>query len=194
MQRVTATWNGWAGAPGTSTLWFQGSSIIPATTIKPLFDAWAPYIPSSINIQVNNTGELVDPDTGKVTGTWSSAAVASTPGTGTAATLLLAQGVQLRLDTGSYRNGKHIRGRIYFIPCLAAAVSSVGTVAAGVITAMDAAAASLSSASGAQWGVYHRALYDTSVKPPVLTRNGEFLAAPTIRTQSKVAVLTSRRD
>jgi len=194
MQRVTATWTGFAGAPGTTTLWFQGSSIIAPTAIKPFFDAFAPYIPPAVSIQVNGNGELVDPLTGEVTGTWPGAAAGVTVGTGTASTLLLTEGPMMGLDTGAYRRGHQVRGRIFLIPCLAAAVSSTGAVAAPVITAMNTAATNLISVSGSQWGVFHRPLKDYSVKPPVIKESGEFIAAPFIGCHTKVGSIRSRRD
>lgn len=194
MQKMTATWTGFTGAPGTTTIYFQGASIVGPGVLKTFFDAWAPFIPNTVSVQVNATGELVEPTTGQVTGTWSVAPVAAVVGSAVGGVLVVTQGVQMRLETGSFRRGKHIRGRFFCIPSSSAVLASNGTVASNAISALTAAGNSLVTGSNAQLGVFHRPLKDYSVKPPVIKEQGEFIPASTCTPLSKVAVLRSRRD
>jgi hypothetical protein len=194
MQKMTATWTGWSGAPGTTSIYFQGAAIVNPSVLKAFFDAVAPYTPTTVTIQVNNSGELVDPPSGKVTGSWSTSSVASTAGTATAQAMTPSSGIQVRIETGTFRDGKHIRGRFYLIPGATGSYTNTGQITGTVTSAIQTAANTLVSASGSQIGVYHRALYDTSVKPPVLKRSGEFIVAQSLLVLGKPASLTSRRD
>lgn len=193
MQKAVAIWSGFTGAPGYSTLWFQGSSIIDPSVIFGLFNAYAPYIPTTVSIAVQNTGELVEPTDGKVMGTWASGTIQTVTGTGTSA-LSPTAGLQVRIETGAFRRGKHIRGRVFFIPMGSANFATGGVLNAAMVSAMQTAANNLRSASGAQWGVFHRPVYDRTVKPPVLKTPGEFIASQSVFVPSKVCSLTSRRD
>lgn len=194
MQKMTATWQGFTGAPGTSTFWMQGSSILDPGLIKTFFDAYAPYIPSTVTIQVNGTGELVDPLTGQVTGTWSGTTPAVTTGSAGAGVLQVSSGPQVRVETGAFRRGKHIRGRIFLVPVSSVALATNGLLSSTAQTALQTAATNLRSASGAQWGVFHRPVKDTSVSPPVVKEQGEFIASSSVVVLTKMASLRSRRD
>lgn len=193
MQKMTATWTGFTGAPGTTSVFFQGSSIVNPQILKTFLDSWAGNIPAAVKIQVNGSGELVEPTDGKVVGTWTGVTPALITGTGTGS-LNLSVGMQLRIETGAFRNGKHIRGRFYLIPSTGGTFDSIGAVTSTVVSTVQAAANTLLTASGSQIGVFHRPVYDRTVKPPVLTRPGEFIPAASLVALSKGAVLTSRRD
>jgi len=194
MQKMTATWTGWAGAPGTSTFYFVGTSILDPLIVHDFFAAVAPYLPASTRIQVAGSGELVEPTNGQVTGTWNANVPAVVAGTGAGGVPQLAMGPQVRLDTGSYRRGKHIRGRIYLIPSQSVAMDSTGQVAAATVTAITGAATALKGSSAGQWCVFHRPTFQPGVKPPVLVNPGEAIAIQTTTCMAKPAVLRSRRD
>lgn len=194
MQKMTATWTGFTGAPGTTSIFFQGSSIIDPSVLRTFFVAYAPYIPPTVTIQVNSTGELVEPTDGKVMGTWSGTAPAAVVGTGTGTSLLATEGAQVRIETGAFRRGKHIRGRFYLIPSATSILQSNGTIAGSAVTALQAAADTLRSQSAAQIGVFHRPVYDYTVKPPLLKTAGEFIGSTNLVVLSKTASLRSRRD
>jgi hypothetical protein len=194
MQKMTATWTGWAGAPGTSTFWFQGASILDPVMVQQFFSAASPYLPASTRIQVAGTGELVDSTNGQVNGTWSMTQPALVSGTGAGGVPQLAMGPQIRIDTGAYRRGKHIRGRIYLIPSQSVAFDSTGMIAAATVTALTTAANALRTSSSGMWGVFHRPTYQPGTKPPVIVNQGEFIPATLVVCQAKPAVLRSRRD
>jgi hypothetical protein len=194
MQKMTATWTGWAGAPGTSTFYFQGTTILDPAIVHDFFAAAAPYLPASTRIQVNGSGELVDPLNGQVVGTWSATTPAVVPGTGAGGIPQLATGPMARLETGSYRRGKHIRGRLFLIPSQSVALDSTGMVATATVTALNTALNQLKAASGGQWAVFHRPTFQPGVKPPVLVNSGECIPIQSATLNSKPAVLRSRRD
>lgn len=194
MQKMTATWTGFTGAPGTTTVFWNGGTLVNPSQLKTFFDAYAAYIPNTVSILVNASGQYVESTTGLVTGTWSMSGPAPTIGTATGGVLLTAQGAQVRLETGQFRRGKHIRGRFYLIPCYSSILQSTGVISTTAKSALDAALQTMNSNTGGMFGMWHRPLKDYSVKPPLLKEPGEWISVPSATVNTKVAVLTSRRD
>jgi len=193
MQKRVCTWAGFTGAPGYTTFYFKGDTLQSEAQLTNLFAAVAGNLPPSITITIPNTGELVDPSTGEVTGTWTVGTQAVVTGTGTTA-LVPTSGPQVRWTTGQFRRGHQVRGRTYFIPINAAAFATNGVIAATLVSGIQTAANNLINGSSGMFGVWHRPLKDYSVKPPILKDPGEWIPVTTATALAKPASLTSRRD
>lgn len=111
------------------------------------------------------------------------------------------QGV-LRLRTGSYSDGREIRGRV-FLPGVPAAAVASGAPHPDYVTAMQAAGAALVADATCTLVVYRRERQAyagvgspgmVGYRPPHDYRAGSFAAVTTTQCWSKFGVLRSRRD
>lgn len=193
MQKIVVQWNGFTGAPGYSSLFFKGDTLQSPNLVTNFFSAYGPYIPSTVHMVVPNNGELVDPSNGQVTGTWTLSSGTDIAGTGTGA-ISPTEGPQVRWETGQFRNGKHIRGRTYFVPMGAANFATGGILNATMCNVLQQAADTLRTSSGGMLGVWHRPKFDHTQKPPVLVRPGEWIPTTSSVVPTKSVSLRSRRD
>ena len=69
LYRCRASWTGFSGAPGVTTMYGLVSGAL-VTTMHDLFVALGPYLPDSVTVQVEATGDVIDDATGALTGAW----------------------------------------------------------------------------------------------------------------------------
>jgi hypothetical protein len=197
LQKLQIQWaagtSQWVGGPGYTSVFCNASSIAQPGPLQTFVTAILSYVPSGITLTVPNNGELIDETNGHVTGTWTTGSSTTQTATGTGS-MLLTTGPQVRLETGSFRRGKHIRGRLFLVPSHAGAIAGNGYLSATTANAVQAAADTLRTSWSGQWSVWHRPLYDYTVKPPVLKVPGEILPVTSVVCPTKPASLTSRRQ
>lgn len=148
MIRYRAVISGATGLPGLFTAYFVGST--PATTAEGLEAAsrvravWAAlpsHLPSSASLTFGPTADVIDPSTGKRTGSLSFAAPAGLSGTGGTAQTPLGMCIQGGLRTGVFNNGREVRGRSFIGPLIQGDIA-VGGVPGGTLTTAVATALS----------------------------------------------------
>lgn len=137
MWRLRATWSGApVVGPGLTTFYaLDGSPGFPAA-VRTMLNTWASSIPSGITITVPNNGDVIDPATGTLTGSWtdgSAPAPISTTGTG-----VFARGVgaQVRWRTLGVVAGRRVVGSTFIVPINAGGFESDGTLGSATIAAL----------------------------------------------------------
>jgi hypothetical protein len=193
IEKCVLTWTGFTGAPGYTVLYFKaGSANSSQSALKTFIVTVAQYIPSAITISFPAGGDVIDEATGKAVNTWSTTQQSAAVGTA-ATTWVSMAGAQTRWETGAFANGHRVRGRTFWVP-LAIGNFTQGLVTAACANGINSAATSyLGGISFAQL-VWHRPVYDHSVKPPVLTRPGLGYPVASAVTPTKAVYLSERRD
>lgn len=192
LQKIVVTWSGFAGAPGYSTLFFSGTTIVSSAVPTAFFQTVGPLTPTGTTITIPNNGELIDEETGKMTGTWQSGSGGTSAGA-TTSSYVPQSGAQIRWDTTSFFNGRRVRGRTFLVPLNLNQYTTGGVILPASITSLQGAANTLISASGGTFGVWHRPVYSTGTGDPVLQKPGVFFPVTTALAVTKPCTLNSRR-
>jgi hypothetical protein len=193
MQKIVVTWTGFSGAPGYSTLFLNGASIISAATIGALWTAAAPFTPTGTIITVPSSGELVDPETGKVTGTWASGVGPVGNGAGTSS-YAPQSGMQVKWQSTAFVNGRRAVGRTFFVPLNLNQYTTGGVILPATVTTMQTAANNMLGSTGNAVVVWHRPVYDHSTNPPTLVKPGATSPVSLAVVPNKVVTLRSRQN
>lgn len=156
----TAVWTGFAGAPGYSTFRHRitGTEANAAQAghddVWNFFTALNTLLPSDVDVTVDPVVTIHDSDTGENTGE----VVVGTP-TGVVSGNNLGNwsgqvGAAIEWETGTYINGRRLRGRTYLVP-LGGFSDDDGTVSGGAVTTIMTAAANIVN-SPQDFIVWHR--------------------------------------
>ena len=76
-----AIWTGFTGAPGYTTWYFDGTTTTNVVQMRTFFDNIKGLLPSTVSVQVQNSGLTINDATGAAVGTWSQASAAIVTGT-----------------------------------------------------------------------------------------------------------------
>jgi len=122
----------------------------------PFFNSIVALLPSGLTISVPSSGDLVEDQNGKLSGTWS---VGATPpvvtGSGLGAYAGNA-GAVVHWLTAGVANSRRVRGRTFLVPLLPGAYDSTGSLATTTITTLTNAANGLVAGAGGNFLVWHR--------------------------------------
>jgi hypothetical protein len=192
LARVRSLWTGAAGLPGYTNLYFSDieTSNPPLGDIAAFWTALANYIPTDISIQVEGSGLIIEDSDGEAFGSWSTTAPAAVGATGVGAYSAPA-GAGITWNTGSFADGREVRGRTYIVPTTTNAFESNGSLISAFIAAADAAAEALITASAGRFKIWHRPVKNDL---GVVTRAGSQHEVTSAVVADKSYVLTSRRD
>lgn len=194
IDKLVATWAGFSGSPGYTSFYFsaaQGPSMQPK--VVAFFQAIAPYITPNVTVTVPASGVTIDASTGQEVNAWSGGSSTLVTGTHTNLTFAPELGAMVRMETGQFRRGRRVRGRLFLVPISMGNFTAQGVLTTTAANAINAAATALNSLQG-QWIVWHRPLKDYSVKPPTLKETGEALPITSTTCPLKSTYLSSRRD
>lgn len=183
LMKIPVLWNGFAGAPGYS-VFYRNTTTIATAEIRTFYDSVKALLPATVDINVPNSGDLVDEATGELAGTWNTAANAIVAGTSVAG-YAAPVGAVVRWLTAGINNGRRVRGRTFLVPGAAGMQQSDGTLLGTAQATLQAAASALVTADGAALGVWHR---------PVNGAGGAFHLMTAADVPDRMAVLRSRRD
>lgn len=191
MIKVTAKWSNFQGAPGYSTFYFAGGGGLitdsqqVTTRVVDAFAAIQNVLPLGVGVEVQDEVELVDSDTGMLTGYETVDGGDRMIGTGTG-TWSAASGAVVNWGTNDVRFGRRIRGRTFIVPIAGASYDSGGTLASGAITKLQAFGDALTGVDfDSEFGVWSR---------PRSGTGGVFASVTSYRIPDMAAVLRSRRD
>lgn len=158
--RHTAVWTGSPGLPGYTQLYQshttgQGTDAqVGHDAVHDLFEALAALIPEEITVTVDPLYQIIDAVTGETTGEF----VVGTPAAVTAGEYVggwaSQVGVLIEWVTGTFLNGRRLRGRTYLVP-LGATTETDGTLPATTVQTVAAAAANVVN-STIPFVVWHR--------------------------------------
>lgn len=189
--RITAMWSGFTGAPGYSAFHFAGGGglISDATQcverVEAAFDEIKAWLPSTVSIQVDSEVEVLDSDTGELTGAEDVGTRTAIQG-GTAGPYSAATGAVINWRTGDYRFGRRIRGRTFIVPIAGDAYEADGTLGVNPRGRFQAFGNIMTSSDfDSEFGVWSR---------PRNGSGGVFASATGYSVPDMAAVLRSRRD
>lgn len=183
LQKVIIDWTGFQGAPGYSIL-YRSDTTPAVDNIRTFLDSVKALLPSGVNVKVRTSGDIVDSSTGALTGSWSVGASAAVVGIASGS-YVGGAGAVVRWLTDGIVGGHRVRGRTFLVPLVYTAFESNGTLAAGTVTTILAAAAALVTSEGTEFGVWHR---------PVNGGGGQWFNVVGADVPDRSALMRSRRD
>lgn len=157
MIRIRAAWQNWPGAPGVTTF-YQDPAVAQAdaASVRTMFNAIAALLPSGLTVTVPATGDLIEENTGALSGSWSvTPAPTVVTGTGTGAYAGNAGAVMHWLTT-TVVNGRRVRGRSFIVPLIGSAFFTDGSLATATITTLANAASAMIATTADHFVVWHR--------------------------------------
>lgn len=139
MLRTTTEWTGFTGAPGYTTLHFDGLTAADATAAHSATAAFWQTLDQELWSGQQGTvlGDVpvIDPATGDITNMNTVAPVVITC-TGSGDALPPTNQMLVRWRTGFYQAGREVRGRT-FVPGLRETTVTAGTIPAGTVTGFE---------------------------------------------------------
>lgn len=131
--RVTAEWTGFSGAPGYSNFHFIGDGggydlAGARSVVHGFFDAMSNSLPNSVEVSINQQGEILDTLTGELTGYLDDDTLLEPVSGGPNTTYSGATGAVVNWLTGSVRAGRRVRGRTFLVPLDALSFDATGTL------------------------------------------------------------------
>nr|CRY96689.1 hypothetical protein [uncultured prokaryote] len=191
INRVTARWQGFPGAPGYSNFYFtdlpSDTSVLEARQrVQSFFSEFKAYLPDSVEIVVENEVAIIDEATGEVTGFQAPTdVVPSVVGTSTGA-YSGPSGAVVNWTTSGVRGGRRVRGRTFLVPLSSASYDSGGTLSNLTLEAIrDGIDAMIGTGFDSGLGVWSR---------PGAAGAGQFFEVTGGSVPDLAAVLRSRRD
>lgn len=142
INRARVVWSGWPGGPGLSTFYFDQAT----TNMAALLAFWTSartVVPAGVSFNVPNSGDQIDPGTGKIVGTWTGSGGGVTTTTGTAAAYSGTSGCVIRWQTGGILNGRRLLGRTYMVPLKGSMYGNDGSIDEASIASLVTACATL---------------------------------------------------
>ena len=183
IQKVQCLWQNFPGAPGYTNFFFDVASPPPVSSIVTFWTALQGILPSGLTVSVPNSGDEIDPTTGKIVGSWSAGSSAVVTMTAAAA-FSGGSGAVIHWLTSSVVNGHRVRGKSFIVPLTTGNYDSQGNLSAACLTTLRNAAAGLVTAGAGLFSVYRR--------PTTFTAGNEFPITGS-SVPDLAAVLRSRR-
>lgn len=147
----------WSGSPivgpGLSTFYFENVLSSYPTDVLALYTAIRSYVPVGVTWSVPNAGDVIDEETGVLTGAWSTGTAGTETSTGVGG---FAQGVGARIawHTATIRGGRRVRGSTFLVPLRSGAYDTAGTIDSTILTALRTAAQTLLTATAADQRIW----------------------------------------
>jgi hypothetical protein len=179
IHQIRVAWTGAIGTPGVSTFYCSGPAASMQASLVTFFTNEKSLIPAAYNITVPNTGTDIDTATGQPSGTWTGGTATTIAGTG-AGNYSAPSGACIIWHTGSYLNGRELRGKTFMVPLMATCYATNGTLNDTDRAGMQSDANVLRGSAGTMV-VWSR-------------RAGAVATVSSATVADKAAVLRSRRD
>jgi len=176
--------SGVSGLPGVATFHF-GTAVTDMSALRTFWDALKANFPNSWVLSIPNSGDVLNEDTGQITGAWSGTTQTNVVGTGGVGAYLSTAGPMIRWSTPQVVNGRRPIGKTFLVPAMSSQFSSSGTILGSFVTSASAAAAALIVAYAGELKIYHR---------PVAGHGGVGCTVTAGVCANKQVVLRSRRD
>lgn len=156
MLHATIDWTGFPGAPGFTNLYFLGGltqSEVDAVNgyLQTFTDNLHFFVPSNVTLQARQQVEEIDPGAGTLLGVLNST-TAPSAWTGAVTGLYSApSGAVINWQTPGIHAGRRVRGRTFVVPLGGTQYDSSGTLLAGAVTGINAAATALNASTLGVW-------------------------------------------
>jgi len=151
----------WSGTPlvggGVST--FYTSNLAPATfttAVRTFLAACGGLFPAGTTITPPSGGELIDENTGALSGVWTMTPGAALSGSGGAGAYAAGVGMRVRWNTAGVTRGRRVRGTTYLLPAMASTYQSDGTIADSNVALVQTAADTLVAADSGSMRIWSR--------------------------------------
>ena len=195
MDRIRVTWSGMPGGPGVSTFYADDATVV-ITPLHSFFSDNTSKLPSDVAIQVEASGDKIDPADGKIVGAWSGDAQSPLQGSD-GGRYLAPAGFFVRWLTSSISDGHRIHGRTFFVPAAPSQFQTNGALDVGAQAAIQTTTDSFRLAVMPHLLVWHRPFKGRAATPTRPARPAHVGAAFPVTGSSVghlAAVLRSRRD
>lgn len=183
IHRVRVALSGFPGGPGVSTFYATDGAALLAP-LRAFYQSRRPNFPTDVTFHFESVGDIIDPLTGNLTGTWTGTDPGDVVGTDSGI-YSAPSGLVVTWLTGDVLDGRRLRGRTFMVPLAGDCYDLTGSIAAAVLTAWLGDAAALVAASTPNFVVWHR---------PGAGHAGGYSAVIGSSIADKAAILTSRRD
>lgn len=195
LYRHRTTLSGFPGAPGVCTMYFL-DAVTTIASLRAFWDGIKGMLPIDLSAQVEASGDIINAETGALTGAWSGTGVAAVVGTSAA---VYAAPVGLVVDwlTSTILDSHHLRGRSFIVPVTSGFFEVNGSPTAEAISALGGAAAGLIAAEAGIMQIWHRpraAVAADLAHLEVTARVGGHGDVTASHVPDLAAVLRSRRD
>jgi len=192
INRIPVTWTGFPGGPGVSTFYATNAALM-LNGLEMFFTALVDYLPSDVVITLPETGDVIDPVSGELTGTWTEAARDPIAG-GAGGAYAAPVGIAYTWHTDTVVHGHRLTGRTFIVPTAGTVFDSDGSIATAWLGALGSAGDLMVSGTGGSFVIWNRPV-TASPGPPVReARAGGFSEVISATLSDKAAVLRSRRD
>lgn len=194
---VTATWQGFSGAPGYSKFHFAelttpAQAQTAVNSVRTFFGALGSHLMTTWSVQVSPVVQNTDVATGVLV----AEITAPTPPTTVSGTIAATNvytggsGYVINWITGQFWNGHKVRGRTFIVPAVGV-YSPDGTISSSAQTTAQNAATALIGTAGVSLAVYARK-FDTSKPPNQLA--GAVFSVNGVLVPDRAAQLRTRRS
>lgn len=145
MRRVPVSWTTGIGGTGLS-VFYTLDPVDVTTELGTFFNAIKAVFPTVVTWQIPSSGDMLDAETGILSGGWSGGTAATIAATGGAGVYVAGTGAMVRWNTNSVLAGRRLRGRTFLCPLLSSAFDANGTLNDANVTTMQTAANTLVAA------------------------------------------------
>jgi hypothetical protein len=154
MARLRVAWTGLTALPGLSTFYSSNTLGSLSSDVVTFFGNVSDNFPAGLTWDVPSNGDVIEVETGTLTGTWGVPGSSQVNAQGGAEPYAAGVGVQVQWTTGAVVNGRRVRGSTFLCPLITASYDTSGTITSGVITDVSNAASILLAAEPI--GIWHR--------------------------------------
>jgi len=167
--RVRTEWSGSpVVGPGVSTFYLAETATGFLTAFNSFWVGFVTRVPVGVTWTTPNTGDLIDVDTGGLSGTWTDGTTSTVTSTGTGP-FPSAVGARVKWATSGVRNNRRVRGSTFICPLTNSCFQSDGTIDTTVLTAMNTIASGLFTALGGDMRIYSRPVAGAGGQASVVT-------------------------
>lgn len=155
INRVTAVWSGFRGAPGYSNFYFgaDGGAEFPvqgdADAVREFFQAIRTFLPSGTRVDVSAEVATIDETSGNITDLLAITPPAQVLGSATGG-YSAATGAVVNWLTGTYLRGRRLRGKTFIVPLASSSFDTNGDLSSATLAAIRGAASTLVGVSGSR--------------------------------------------
>jgi hypothetical protein len=195
LKRCRVALTGFVGGPGVATYYFLDT----ATAQNSLHSLWvglASWLPTSVTVQVEPGGDIIDDVTGNLTGSWGGDIIPSIQGqanNGYASPV----GALLKWQTDTIADGHRLRGRTFLVPLDKITFQTNGQMAPATAASMAALAGQFVIEQSSSFVVWHRPFAGRAATAKLKAKpahDGGHGLVTLAAVGTKPVVLRSRRD
>jgi len=196
LSRVRVTWSGvTVVGPSVSTFY---TSVTPAALLSAINSGFGAYVsavcPAGTAFSWDSSGEVIDSESGEMTGTWSSGSGGGATSTG-GTTFAAGVGGRVVWSTAGIVGGRRVKGSTFIVPMHTTAYDGNGSLTSSTVSALQSFATGMFASGTGMciWSPYRPARAATDTEPARPERLGSFHPVTSGGPVDAVSWLRSRR-